>query len=260
MAARALGRCATIVRMDRGLRYKITVGAIVGVVLACGAVAAVAATGPDSGHRNAHRRQTAHQRVRDHGGTLAVASTYLGVSKTELRKDLREGKTLAQVAKETSGKSEAGLIEAIVAARKARAAANSAGLEKRVRARINRVGGLGVLGPGAGGSKAASASAHGEFAARSYLGLPAAEYLGVTAAQLQSDLQSGKTLAQVAEQTSGKSEAGLIEALVAARKERLAAAVTAGVFSQAQASTREAMLGKRITDLVNRRFSAAGAS
>ncbi len=245
--------------MDRSLRYKITVGAIVGVVLACGAVAAVAATGPSSSHHGANRRQAAHQRLRDRS-TLAVASAYLGVSKTQLRKDLRKGRTLAQVAKETSGKSETGLIETLVAARKARSVANTAQLEKRVRARVNRVGGLGSLGLGAGGPKAASARRHGDFAARSYLGLPAAKYLGLTAAQLQSDLQSGRTLAQVAKETSGKSEAGLIEALVAARKERLAAAVTAGVFSQAQASAREAALTKQITALVNRHFSAAGSS
>jgi hypothetical protein len=192
---------------------------------------------------------------------LAVASAYLGVSKAQLRKDLREGKTLAQVAKETSGKSEAGLIKALVAPRRARSAANIAKLEQRVRAKVDGVGALGSLGLGAtGGPKAAGERARGDFAARNDLGLPAAAYLGLSAAQLQSELQSGKTLAQVAKETSGKSEAGLIEALVAARKERLAAAVTAGLLSQSQASAREATLTKRITALVNRRFSAAGSS
>ena len=76
-----------------------------------------------------------------------------------------------------------------------------------------------------------------DFAGRNYLGLPATAYLGVTAAQLQSELQSGKTLAQVAKETSGKSEAGLIEALVAARKERLAAACH-GRLAQPVASER----------------------
>ncbi len=190
---------------------------------------------------------------------LAVASAYLGVSKAQLRKDLREGKTPAQVAKETSGKSEAGLIEALVAARKARSAANIAKLEQRVRAKVNGVGALASLGLGAtDGPKAASARARADFAGRNYLGLPAAAYLGLTAAQLQSELQSGKTLARVAKETSGKSEAGLIEALVAARKERLAAAVTAGLVSRSQASAREATLTKRITALVDRRFSPAG--
>jgi hypothetical protein len=235
------------------------VGAIVGVVLACGAVAAVAATSPSSGHGSALAGPTARHAAHRHA-MLAVASAYLGVSKAQLRKDLREGKTLAQVAKETSGKSEAGLIEALVAARKARSAANIAKLERRVRAKVDGVGALGSLGLGAkGGPKAASARTRADFAARNYLGLPAAAYLGLSAAQLQSELQSGETLAQVAKETSGKSEAGLIEALVAARRERLAAAVTAGLLSQSHASAREATLTKRITVLVNRRFSAAGS-
>ena len=191
---------------------------------------------------------------------LAVASAYLGVSRAQLRKDRREGKTLAQVASATSGKSEAGLIEALVAPRKARSAANTVKLEQRVRARVDGVGALASLGLGAtGGPKAASARARADFAGRSYLGLPAAAYLGLSAAQLQSELQSGKTLAQLANATSGKSEAGLIEALVAARKERLAAAVAAGALSQSQESAREATLTERIAALVNRRFSAAGS-
>ena len=63
----------------------------------------------------------------------------------------------------------------------------------------------------------------------------AATYLGLSQSDLQTALQSGKTLAQVANATSGKSAAGLIDALVAAEKTELAAAVTAGTLTQAQA-------------------------
>ena len=44
----------------------------------------------------------------------------------------------------------------------------------------------------------------------------AASYLGTTAASLLTQLQAGKTLAQVATVTTGKSTSGLIAALVAA--------------------------------------------
>lgn len=123
-------------RMGHSSRYRVMVGAIVGVVLACGAVAAVAATGPGAGHRSARARLTTHHDARRHS-TLAVASAYLGVSKAQLRKSLREGKTLAQVAGETSGKSETGLIAALVAAREQRSAAHAASLEQRIRARAS---------------------------------------------------------------------------------------------------------------------------
>ena len=76
-------------------------------------------------------------------------------------------------------------------------------------------------------------------------------YLGITAAQLQTDLKSGKTLAQVADATSGKSSAGLIAALVAAEKTEIAAAVIAGKLTQAQADQITANLTARVADMVN---------
>ena len=79
----------------------------------------------------------------------------------------------------------------------------------------------------------------------------AATYLGVTQADLLRSLQSGKTLAQVAGATSGKSVAGLIDALVAAEKTELAAAVKAGTITQAQSDQIATTLRDRFTALVN---------
>ena len=79
----------------------------------------------------------------------------------------------------------------------------------------------------------------------------AATYLGLSQSALQSDLQSGKTLAQIANATSGKSSSGLIAALVTAQKTKLEAAVTAGTLTQAQADQFTAMLKDRITNMVN---------
>ena len=79
----------------------------------------------------------------------------------------------------------------------------------------------------------------------------AATYLGLSQSDLQTALQAGKTLAQVADATSGKSAAGLIDALVAAEKTELAADVTAGKLTQAQADKITATLTDRITSLVN---------
>lgn len=79
----------------------------------------------------------------------------------------------------------------------------------------------------------------------------AATYLGITTDVLKTDLRSGKTLAQVADATSGKSAAGLIDALVASEKSELDAAVTAGKLTAAQEQTLLANLQQRVTDLVN---------
>jgi hypothetical protein len=79
----------------------------------------------------------------------------------------------------------------------------------------------------------------------------AAGYLGLTADELSAKLQSGQTLAQIAQATNGKSVSGLITAMTAAQKSELNAAVKAGRLTQAQADSLSAQLGDRITAMVN---------
>ena len=82
----------------------------------------------------------------------------------------------------------------------------------------------------------------------------AATYLGIGEDALSQQLQSGKTLAQIANATSGKSAAGLIDALVTAQKTQIAAAVKAGMLTQAMADQLTADLQARITARVNGTF------
>jgi DNA-binding CsgD family transcriptional regulator len=85
----------------------------------------------------------------------------------------------------------------------------------------------------------------------------AASYLGLTEAQLHSELASGKTLAQIAKD-HGKSADGLVNALVNAAKQKLDAAVKAGRLTQSQADQMLSDLQSRITDLVNGKLPAPG--
>ena len=78
----------------------------------------------------------------------------------------------------------------------------------------------------------------------------AASFLGLTEAQLHSELEGGKTLAQVA-QAHGKSVDGLISALVDATKKHLDEAVTSGRLTQAQETEMLSGLRARISNLVN---------
>lgn len=96
--------------------------------------------------------------------------------------------------------------------------------------------GRGGHGPGGPGHVAALADA--------------AAYLGVTDAQLRTDLQAGKTLAQVAT-SAGKSVDGLVSALVAAEKQELDDAVAAGRLTAAQRDALAAGLQQRVENLVN---------
>lgn len=83
----------------------------------------------------------------------------------------------------------------------------------------------------------------------------AATYLGLTEAQLHSELASGKTLAQIA-RDHGKSASGLVDALVAAAKQHLDTAVKAGRLTQSQADQMLSDLRTRISDLVNGKLPA----
>jgi hypothetical protein len=82
----------------------------------------------------------------------------------------------------------------------------------------------------------------------------AASYLGISADSLFEQLRSGKSLAQIANATSGKSAAGLIDALVKDAQSGLAQAVKDGRITQDQANTVAAGLEARITELVNGSF------
>ena len=85
----------------------------------------------------------------------------------------------------------------------------------------------------------------------------AASYLGVTEGALQTSLESGKTLAEVA-QEQGKSVDGLVAALVADETEELDGAVTAGRLTKAQRDEIVATLKDRFSAVVNGRRPAGG--
>ena len=78
----------------------------------------------------------------------------------------------------------------------------------------------------------------------------AASYLGLTEDQLRTELDGGKTLAQVAKD-HGKSADGLVDALVADLKKHLDADVAAGRITKAQEDQFLADAKQRTTDFVN---------
>ena len=244
--------------------------AVVGLTAAGAAVAANKLQGTKSSQQTAAAgsfaaasSSTKSGTDRDHHGgpgfrhdDLADAASYLGITQAALETALQSGKTLAQVADATSGKSAAGLIDALVAAEKAELAAAvkagdltqaqadqlTANLKAHETAEVN--GTFRGHGPGGPGDRHGG-HGHGDGLAA------AATYLGITQNALLTQLQSGKTLAQIAEATNGKSTAGLVAALVAAEKTELAAAVKAGDLTQAQADQISSGLQARVTALVN---------
>jgi hypothetical protein len=236
------------------------------VALVAAGLLALAGGGTALAGKGKGTTNTTKQTLRAHdmhvpGDDLAAAASYLGTTTASLMTQLQSGKTLAQIAGATSGKSVAGLVSALVAAEKTElAAAVTAGkltqsqadtitptLQQRFTDFANGVRPAG--GPPGGGHDGVGPS--DDLAA-------AASYLGTTTASLMTQLQSGKSLAQIAGATSGKSVAGLVSALVAAEKTELAAAVTAGKLTQSQADTIASTLQQRFTDFVNGVHPAGG--
>ena len=99
--------------MTRSLLIRVATGASVAALATAGAAVASGHSGGGPGP-GAPPPGLAHHR--GPGPELAAAATYLGISGDTLRSDLQSGKTLAQIADATSGKSASGLIDALVAA------------------------------------------------------------------------------------------------------------------------------------------------
>jgi hypothetical protein len=160
------------------------------------------------------------------GGLLDSAATYLGTTPANLFMQLRSGKTLAQVANGTTDKSASGLIAALVVDAKQHLGSNApSDFEQRITDFVN-------------GGQPARAGRSG-FGRSRFPGLDVVtSYLGISSSDLLTQLRAGKTLAQIANGTSGRSASGLIAALVADAKKRFGSTVPSD-------------LEQRITDLVN---------
>jgi hypothetical protein len=186
-------------------------------------------------------------------GLLDEAASYLGLSESELLEKVRDGNSLADVAKE-QGKSVDGLVDAIVAAEKKQLdeAVKDGKLTDAQRDRIES-----RLEEGVTAAVNAQPPAfpfklgHGAFV------LPhgphfdaAASYLGLSESELRAALREGKSLADVAKE-EGKSVDGLVDAIVADEKKQLDEAVKDGRLTDTQRDKLEADLEERVTDFVN---------
>ena len=196
---------------------------VLGLLVGVGAAVAVAKAPGKAKPRAAKVQQR---------GLLPVAAAYLGLTPVALRSELRAGKSLAQVAT-AKGKSVSGLESALLSALRTRVeAAKAAGKLDAARADrlLQRAPQL--------VERIVNATPRPRTArtqaARGGLLKTAAAYLGVPNAQLVAELRAGKSLAQVAA-AKNKSVDGLEQALLAALKQKVDAAVAAGRLPAARA-------------------------
>ena len=176
---------------------------------------------------------------------LTPAAGFLGISVSTLASDLNAGKTLAQEAT-AKGKTASDLINAIVAAQKTNldnekaagwiTADQETAILAQYTSAVTELVNSGPPVPRAG--KAGG------------LLQTAATFLGVSVSDLQSDLQSGKSLADVAK-AQGKSVDDLVTALVAPAKKNLDQAVSDNKITQAQETAILSKITTALTNLVN---------
>ena len=205
------------------------VAVVAGAALAAG-IAAGTATGAKRHHAG--------------GLLLKAAAQYLQIDRAELRKDVRSGQTLAQIA-QGKGKSVSGLEGAMVAAVKTKldaavaAGKITAAREQLVLARVQKAV-----------HRLVSAKLSPRPAAKARLLALAAKYLDVKPKALAAELK-GKSLAQVAA-AHGKTAAGLKAALLQPFKARLDKAVAAGRIISTDAAAKLAKISARLDQLISK--------
>ena len=173
---------------------------------------------------------------------LTPAAQFLGISVTTLTGDLNGGKTLAQEAT-AKGKTADDLINAIVGAQKTnldneKAAGWITADQETAILTLYKDAVTDLVNNGPPVPKIGQAGGFLQTAAT---------FLGMSVADLQTALESGKSLADVAK-AQGKSVDDLVTALLAPAKKSLDQAVTDGKLTQAQET---AILNKMTTGLTN---------
>ncbi len=191
---------------------------------------AMASYAPDLGSSLAAAVSGLSTNTQTNGGAhtdyLSAAATYIGISVDQLRTELGTDKSLADVAI-AHGKTRDGLIQALVASS-----------QTSIATFVDQKGVGAQRGPGDRGVIGDQLSV-------------AATYLGTTTADLRTKMQAGQTLAQIAAATSGKSRDGLVAALTADAKAKIAVAQTAGTITADQATQLTNDLATKITSFVD---------
>jgi hypothetical protein len=200
--------------------------------------------------------------MRGFGGLSVVAET-LGIEQTELWTELQSGKTIAQLAEEKDVATSA-IVDAVIAAH-----------EEWLTTAVTD----GTLTQAQADARLALAKADAEvlldqtfeaqnmpgFGRRDGFGMGMgvnmmsviAEQLGIEQTALWTELQSGKTIAQLAEE-KGVSTDAIVEAIVAAHKAVIDSAVAAGTLTQEQADSRLELMTSHIQAMLDGTMMTTG--
>lgn len=174
------------------------------------------------------------------GPQLDAAASALGITADELRTQLESGKTIAQVAAD-KGVDVNTVIDAMVSAAQTDLRARITDFVNNGRPERGERGPGGPGGPGGHEGRFGRGGPHLDAAATA---------LGITADELRTQLESGKTIAQVAAD-KGVPVQTVIDAVTADENAEIDAALAAGKITQAQADEMKANAAQHAADIVN---------
>jgi transposase-like protein len=192
-------------------------------------------------------------------GPLFVAAEAIGIEPSELAAELRDGKTIAEVAQD-QGVEPSTVVDALVSEWRDRldrgvqdglltqeqADERAADLEERATDLVNGdlpLASWGAMPPMPWGHPGLWGFADGPIAA-------AADVIGLAPEDLLAELRDGKTVAEVA-QEHGVEVPAVVDAVDDALQERLDAAVANGWITEQEADERAANLEEQATAIVN---------
>lgn len=211
---------------------------------------------PPAGQQQGRHGMGAFHGERHHGIMRPTdVAKILGVDVATFKSDLKAGQSIADIA-QSKGIQESALITSLESKQKANldAAVQSGkltatkettlitGFANHVKQMVEHKG----MPTNRGGRGGRGMMMH-QQGARNQLITESASILNISQATLVSDLRSGKSLAQIA----GNSTATLIQRLVASEQSRLQQAVTSGKLTQTKATQMTTNLTARITKFVN---------
>jgi len=191
-------------------------------------IAAVLIVTLSGGHSHKHDRAVSAASGKN---ATQAAAAYLGLGTSALRKRLRNGETLEQIAEATPGHSARGLLHTVTAARAAELRAQGRS-PAEIRANVSRLRARLLL-------QLRRQRRSGAIVAS------AAGYLGISEAALRTQLRSGKTLIEVAA-AHGHSRKELIRGLVRARRGTLDEARRQGQINAAEEKSALRLLRRKV--------------
>ena len=236
------------------MKKLIAATALAGMVLAGSTAAATAAPAPkDRADRGAMARMGHRRALPRHA--LGIAAETIGVSRADLRSQLRDGKTVAEIAQANDVEPQA-VVDAIVTAANERidkAVVEGKITAERAAAAKARVPELArkLVDHEFDGSR----RRHGN--ARRAVMKTAADAIGVSTGDLVREVRDGKTIAQVAE-ANDVEPAAVVDALVARVSDRLDRALDNGRIDEEKAEEITGRARERLTKLVNETPHRAG--